>query len=575
MNIKFNRINIQNFLSIGEAEVELNDLGFVLVKGKNNEVSAQGSNGSGKSAIFDAIFWTLTGETMRGTSEVVNENRGDGAVCELEFTIDDTNYKILRSKSHSEYGNAVHFYQNDELLSNMTKKSQEMINDKIPTSDPQILGSIIILGQGLPYKFTNLSPIKRKDLLETMSGSGSQIDGLKFKLEQKEGELTLEVNAKRAEIAKIEGKTLGLERLKSELITQRDSKVSKDEVLKQTEELGASNRGLESDYENIVDSIKDKEVSIKKYTEAFDQVKSFASQKEYELSSLRKELSSFKSGTCPTCGRPYEVTAEMLSKKSETEKKISDTSALIATLEAKSSSLRVTIDNMSVELKNSNEQLTSIKWEINDNLRKIEELSNSLKVSNDLDEKIVNTENEIKAETISQNKLEDEIKEISKVMDCVSYLKRLVSRDFKGYILQDAIDFMSKRSEYYGDLMFSKEKKLVVELSGNKILVKLNDRLYENLSGGEKQRADLAVQFALRDMLVVTSGFSCNILVLDEAFDNLDSLGSEYLVNLISNEFSDIESVFVITHHQDIAIPYDKCIKAVKDHSGVTSIVEE
>ena len=80
------------------------------------------------------------------------------------------------------------------------------------------------------------------------------------------------------------------------------------------------------------------------------------------------------------------------------------------------------------------------------------------------------------------------------------------------------------------------------------------------------------VQFALRDLLSVTSGFTCNFLVLDEAFDNLDAQGTSSLVNLVTSEFSDVESVFIVTHHSQISIPYDKEICIVKNSSGVSSV---
>lgn len=67
-------------------------------------------------------------------------------------------------------------------------------------------------------------------------------------------------------------------------------------------------------------------------------------------------------------------------------------------------------------------------------------------------------------------------------------------------------------------------------------------------------------------------GFSCNILVLDEVFDNLDELGCENLINLITTELKDIQSVFIITHHNDIQIPYDDKITIVKDGFGVSTI---
>ena len=73
MKLNFKKIIIENFLSIGYAEINLQDRGFTLVNGVNNNPKDLAlSNGSGKSSIFEAISWSLTGETIRGIKDVVN-----------------------------------------------------------------------------------------------------------------------------------------------------------------------------------------------------------------------------------------------------------------------------------------------------------------------------------------------------------------------------------------------------------------------------------------------------------------------------------------------------------------------
>ena len=73
------------------------------------------------------------------------------------------------------------------------------------------------------------------------------------------------------------------------------------------------------------------------------------------------------------------------------------------------------------------------------------------------------------------------------------------------------------------------------------------DRAYENLSGGEKQKIDLIIQFSIRDMLSKQLGFTSNILVLDEVFDGLDSKGCTKVIDMIAS-VSDIKNIFIVTH---------------------------
>ena len=63
MNICFEKIVIKNFLSIGYAEIDFRNLGYVLVQGKNfSSDDNASSNGSGKSSIFESI--TLSTSTI-------------------------------------------------------------------------------------------------------------------------------------------------------------------------------------------------------------------------------------------------------------------------------------------------------------------------------------------------------------------------------------------------------------------------------------------------------------------------------------------------------------------------------
>ena len=66
MNIK--SIKIQNFYSFESAEINFDKFNnLVLIKGINKD--AKGSNGAGKSAFVEAIYFGLTGKTIRKSTE--------------------------------------------------------------------------------------------------------------------------------------------------------------------------------------------------------------------------------------------------------------------------------------------------------------------------------------------------------------------------------------------------------------------------------------------------------------------------------------------------------------------------
>ena len=62
----FKSIEIQNFMAIRTATVELDQQGLVLIKGDNQDNPNFQSNGAGKSTIVESLVYALFGRTIRG-----------------------------------------------------------------------------------------------------------------------------------------------------------------------------------------------------------------------------------------------------------------------------------------------------------------------------------------------------------------------------------------------------------------------------------------------------------------------------------------------------------------------------
>lgn len=574
MNITFSNIIINNFLSIGHAEVDLSEQGFILVKGLNLESGVEQSNGSGKSSIFDAIFYTINGDTLRGTTEVVREGSKDGCSCELTLQVDDKTYKIVRSKNHPTLGNTCQLYEDDVLISDQTKKSQDMISKLIPVTSSDILGSIALLGQGLPYKFSSLSPIKRKDLLETMSGTGSQIDKVKYQLDLEESKYNRTKEELTGTSIKSKAVASSAERSKQSLIEQRDALGSEGAqgMTDKITSLSGSITELQSQIAQVDEKLPSAASNTKSISEVRDNLKDFITRTNIEISTLTSQKSQLVKGICPTCKRPFDITDDQKRESEAVSAQITEKSSLLNTLNAKLAGVNSQLDSAVEVERNLNNIKVNCQHQISDLNNQINSLNDLIKISDSLQAKIDEAEVEIKTSLITAHDADEQLVNNQQYLDCINYLKRQMSRDFKGYMLDEVIKYLSERSQYYGEYLFSGNDKISVELSGSKILIAVNSRMYENLSGGERQRVDLAVQFALRDMLVTTTGFSCNILVLDEAFDNLDAQGSEALIKLITSEFTDVDSVFIVTHHAEIPIPYDKVLQVTKGVDHISSI---
>ena len=158
-------------------------------------------------------------------------------------------------------------------------------------------------------------------------------------------------------------------------------------------------------------------------------------------------------------------------------------------------------------------------------------------------------------------------------MGIINKFNTAITRDFRGYLLNDIINYINNKAKEYCELVFGTDL-IEFKLDANNLLISYNDKEYEALSGGERQKVDLIIQFAIRDMLCKHTSFSSNIIVLDEIFDNLDDVGCQKILDLITTRLYDISSIFIITHHgAELSIPYDDKILLEKDNTGVTRVI--
>ncbi|MDY5984333.1 MAG: hypothetical protein SPI94_02560, partial [Candidatus Onthovivens sp.] len=154
----------------------------------------------------------------------------------------------------------------------------------------------------------------------------------------------------------------------------------------------------------------------------------------------------------------------------------------------------------------------------------------------------------------------------------VKKMDSLAKRDFRGYLLANIIKYIDKKAKDYSEIVFG-TRDLNVYIDGNALDISYCNKMFDNLSGGEKQRVDLILQFAIRDMLNVYLNSSANILVLDEITDFLDKTSCAAVMKLIEKELNTIESVFIVSHHADeLGIPVDSEIKVIKNTDGISQI---
>lgn len=622
MKVNFEKVILQNFMSFGYAELDLNDKGYCLVSGENHFRKDNSlSNGSGKSTIWSAISFALTGETIQGlSSNLYNINAEDNnAFVTLYFNVDNINYEVKRIiKPKSDLKIKI----NGEDKSGKTfRESEKLLADYLPDLTADLIKTTIIIGQGMPCKFSSFSPSGRKELLEKLSKSDFMIEDLKTRISNRQLELSNSLrenqNKELEERTKLNISSTNLTKLNTELENNVKPDFEKDiEVASITIELIKNEiASIDNDLRELkektsevqcnLDKLKDKkqeELNIinESITKEKTDILNIKSTKDSDFRLLNNEINNLKSirDICPTCGQ--KIPGVIKKDTSEQEKQLQKLKEELVQI---NSELNIDIPNKQKEKINSinnkySIDINNLLSELNENNNLIYKYESSLKDQNkalleetsklsilinnrdnyekELSKKLdLKSKYEQEVETYNTNvlNLQKAIENISNHIAVVNKMNTLIKRDFRGYLLQDVINFINKKAKEYSQIVFETED-LEVYLDGNALDISYCNKMIENLSGGEKQRVDLILQFAIRDMMTTYLNFSCNIIALDEIFDALDKVATDKILDLITNKLNDIESIFIISHHADsLQIPMDTEIRVIKNELGISNIL--
>ena len=620
MTLVMNTIHIENFMSFKSADLSLNDKGFVTVVGRNDNVCDNSvSNGSGKSSLWEALLWCLTGDTVRGTKDVVNNKSDEGALVELNFMLNDRRYRVIRSKEHSIYKTNLKIFVNEKDVSGKgIRDSEKILSNLLSDVDTQLLSSVVILGQGLPQKFTNNTPSGRKEVLEKLTHSDFMIDDLKKRVAQRQGILSESVSDT---LMKLNG-----ERSKKEILARQQAEAesflskSIDDVKEKVDGYHAELTKLEEDRRSIetakselsaqISEIQEKRLSIKergtqkilnlkqRQAELCEPIKTSVAELTAQRKQLEKTIKEKKSikDVCPTCGQrisgvvkpdtaddehSLRIFDELLSAYNARIKKInealtSEEAELRKTHNEEYNVCTLEINKLQDDLRSQSDTLNQVDngiLSINSKLNAVEAQYNEYQTLYKYNEEKLKQINEYLAKSENEtSELECDLEELNMRLGIIRSFSTALSRDFRGVLLTGLIDYLNNKLKEFSNIVFNSDSVLFA-LDGNNISIKCNDKEYEGLSSGERQKIDVMVQFALRDMLCNYLGFSCNMLVLDEVFDGLDGRGCEKIIDLMSECLSDVSSVFVVTHRQDLAIPSDGTIVVNKDRNGFSRIL--
>jgi DNA repair exonuclease SbcCD ATPase subunit len=177
----FLSLEAENFLSIGQVSLTLNNRGLLVVVGENLDDSSVVSNGSGKSSIIESIFWCLFGKTLRGVSladKVINRTAKKNCRVKVALKVKSGLLEIERFRKHrvklddgSTRGNSILVSLNGISVEATDPRTTQRVIDKLLGMDSDMFSRLVLVAQGFNQRFTEMNDRKLKEFIEGMTGS--------------------------------------------------------------------------------------------------------------------------------------------------------------------------------------------------------------------------------------------------------------------------------------------------------------------------------------------------------------------------------------------------------------------
>ena len=519
--MKIDKVKVKNFYCFVDAELDFSKYtGLTLIKGVNKDNF--GSNGSGKSALLEAVFFGLTGKTVRKSTEpaIINNKTKKGCVVEIHLS---NGVKIRRSKKPTKLELFVDGINQTKQHASAT---QNYI-DELTNTNYKILLSSMFFGQSNNLNFLDANSNDKRLILRNFLNL-EEIFILRDRIKEFKSEFWRDVSVQDSLIEEFNKSKKSLE---GELDRVND---------KSRESLAAYEKYLDLSLEDILEN----ERAIEEVTR---KVATIDSNIESQKLKHKKMAAYDQESQCDFCGQQFP--SSYWDDHVDTLERVTDS---IAELE---------IDKREAVLPDplpiSSQEYSSV-IELRDLLSKEKVYKDQIK---DYGSKISAAHN-LKIES---NKKYETMRFWEKAFSEHGIIK---------YIIRNVLSYFNGRINYYLSFLASQGYYLEFdeELS-EKILVSGKLVHYISLSGGEKRKINLSVLLALKDLLSFTDKNQLDIIFFDEVAENLDEEGIQGLHQLL-NEIKKTKNVFVITHNKHLKTLLDSSPRVtIIKHKGEAKIL--
>lgn len=563
--IQFGNIIIEGFCSIPYLELNLGSKGITVIRG---------ATGEGKTTILSALVWGAYGKNLKGKSDVntwekYRPKNYNGTKVEIYFGKDGKTHKITRCLKYKGEVNGAKgkdrlIYEIDAVEVSEKNKGeiQALINADLGMSYSLFMNSILF-GQGMK-RLIQESSSDKKDLFEEI--------------------FELEYISKARDIAK--GYYMEALREYNE-ISQKysSSKEKKQSIQRMLDDLKKQANHVKND---LSSRVKDLEKKLSLLAKA---------KKENEL----KETVTYKNRIEQRIQEARDNQKELLNKINDAKKKtrvsleefIGVIIKLLKRGDIKNSLKRLMeVKKAFGDIERLQDKCSKLADKISNYRDKLEELRDQEYEANKVQRDIDLTHVEIKKllsekragvnlglikkyktqlSTISDKlqSIESEMEEKRAKVDNYKWVMDdpLGNRGIKAFLFESSLDILNETLESYSEvlgfsILFYVDIQGVKKDFNTQIIMDGIEVSYEELSGGQKTLVNIAMAFAMNEVMTKAKGI--NIAFLDEVFENLSSEYVDLVIGLIRKIYKD-KTLYLISHQESLPIPNARVLTVTRE----------
>lgn len=572
MHVEFKTLKFKNVLSYGNRWTEIDfTSGLNLIKA---------TNGSGKSAILDAINFCLFGKPFRNIKigQLINKYNAKNLVVGMTFQINKDEYEIIRGLKPGIFKLARNGNEIDDLSSK--RLNQEEI-EKLLGINERLFKNIVGIAVTNNKPFLTMSIGDKRSLIESIFNIdvlSAMAREVKKRNTLNDSELRLKLSENKGIQTSIADNKSYIERI-NKYIEQFDEtkKTTCENLQKSIGEYEKAISSIESNISKGNSAVEKLEAKVEPpSTEDFIKVSQEIGAAQNTEKTVTKNLKDIGEGAfCPLCGGELdeghsvthikelkatldklknEVLPRLIKQQAALNKKKEEYDAL----QQKINVIKQKVVAEQVKLKTNTQHLETLRKQLKTEQEKKCDFNTS-----DYEKKLV--ELEITAAKLGSeiNEAEHRLKIDSKLIDILG------DEGLRMYFFKKLLPILNKRINYY-----LKRFELPATLELNPMMEETIttgrfEQSYNQFSNGEKARIDMAILLSFFDISKMISNWSCSILFVDEVMDaGVDSNGTEQFLStfysIVSEEDKNV-GIYIISHKlADVQINWSNVIEVQK-----------